>query len=217
MRARRSGSRFGAVKASIYSLAGKEVGDLQLNPDIFGIPYRADILARIVRWQLSARRAGTHASKGVSDISGTTKKPWRQKGTGRARHGSLRSPQFRGGAVIFGPQVRSHAHKLPKKIRALGLRVVLSEANRSGALKVYSSLQEVSGKSKDLRALGTSAKNKTLYISAGRASDAFLRAARNLPFLNILSHEGLNVYDVLRHDRVLVEKEAVQALEERLA
>src|ERR1700704_6727538 len=111
------------MKLAVRNLDNQEVGDIELADEVFGLPVRPDILARMVNWQLAKRRAGTHKAKGISDIQGTTKKPFKQKGGGRARQGSLRSPQFRGGAVIFGPVVRSHAFDLPKKVRKLGLKV----------------------------------------------------------------------------------------------
>src|ERR671924_713400 len=109
------------MKLTVRNLDNKEVGDIELSEEVFGLPVRPDILARVVNWQLAKRRAGTHKTKGISDVSGTTKKPYRQKGTGRARQGSLRSPQFRGGGIVFGPVPRSHAHDLPKKVRKLAM------------------------------------------------------------------------------------------------
>src|SRR5438874_12180128 len=114
------------MRATVRTLDNQEVGDIELSEEVFGLPVRPDILARVVDWQLAKRRAGTHKTKGISEISGTTKKPYRQKGTGRARQGSLRSPQFRGGARIFGPVVRDHGYDLPKKVRKLGLKTALS-------------------------------------------------------------------------------------------
>ena len=114
------------MKVAVCDLENKKVGDIALNPDVFSRPVRADILARVVRWQLAKRQAGTHKTKGISEISGTTRKPYKQKGTGRARQGSLRSPQFRGGATLFGPVVRSHAHSLQKRVRKMGLSIALS-------------------------------------------------------------------------------------------
>src|SRR5258708_39007202 len=122
------------MKLTVRNLDNQEVGDIELSEAVFGLPVRRDILARVVNWQLSKRRAGTHKTKGISDISGTTKKPYRQKGTGRARQGSLRSPQFRAGAAIFGPVVRSHEYDLPKKIRKLGLLSALSAQHEAGQL-----------------------------------------------------------------------------------
>src|SRR5919197_1248142 len=124
------------MKLTVRNLDNKEVGDIDLAEEVFGLPIRRDILARMVNWQLAKRRAGTHKTKGISEIQGTTKKPWRQKGTGRARQGSLRSPQFRGGAVIFGPVVRSHEYGLQKKVRRLGMRCALSAKAAEGKLVI---------------------------------------------------------------------------------
>src|SRR5579863_1709152 len=124
------------MKLPVKSLDNKAAGDIEVADDIFGLPVRKDILARMVQWQLAKRRAGTHKTKGISDISGTTKKPWKQKGTGRARQGSLRSPQFRGGAVIFGPVVRSHEFSIQKKVRRLALKTALSAKQAEGKLVV---------------------------------------------------------------------------------
>src|ERR1700692_3748579 len=124
------------MKLAVRNLDNEEVGDIELADAVFGLPVRRDILARVVAWQLAKRRAGTHKTKGVSDISGTTKRPYKQKGTGRARQGSLRSPQFRGGAVIFGPVVRSHEFGLQKKVRRLALKTALSAEQGEGKLVV---------------------------------------------------------------------------------
>src|SRR5271154_4931943 len=122
------------MKLKVHSLDNKEIGDIDLAEEVFGLPIRRDILARMVNWQLAKRRAGTHKTKGISDIQGTTKKPFKQKGGGRARQGSLRSPQFRGGAVIFGPVVRSHEFGLQKKVRRLALKTALSSKQAEGKL-----------------------------------------------------------------------------------
>ena len=124
------------MQAKVTTLDSKAAGTVELNDAIFGVPVRSDILNRVIKWQLAKRRAGTHKTRGISEISGTTAKPWRQKGTGRARHGSRRSPQFRGGAVTFGPVVRDHAISLPKKVRKLGLRTALSAKAADGKLVV---------------------------------------------------------------------------------
>src|SRR5665213_4026478 len=138
------------MKLTVRNRDNKEVGDIELADAVFGLPVRRDILARVVNWQLAKRRAGTHKAKGISDISGTTKKPHKQKGTGRARQGSLRSPQFRGGAVIFGPVVRSHEFDLQKKVRRLGLKTALSAKQAEGKLVVLDSVQTKDGKTKGL-------------------------------------------------------------------
>src|ERR671938_1168523 len=124
------------MKVQVKSLDNKDLGEIELADEVFGVEVRKDILARMVNWQLAKRRQGTHKTKGISEISGTTKKPYRQKGTGRARQGSLRSPQFRGGAVIFGPVVRSHAFGLQKKVRRLALKTALSAKHADGKLVV---------------------------------------------------------------------------------
>src|SRR5499425_3618047 len=125
------------MKCSVVTLDNAPAGEIELDEEVFGLPVRQDILARVVNWQLAKRRAGTHKTKGISDIAGTTKKPYSQKGTGNARQGSLRSPQFRGGATIFGPVPRSHAHDLPKKVRKLALKNALSAKHKDGKLVVW--------------------------------------------------------------------------------
>ena len=139
-------------KLVVRNLDNQEVGDIELDDAVFGLPIRGDILARVVNWQLAKRRAGTHKTKGISDIQGTTKKPYKQKGTGRARQGSLRSPQFRGGARIFGPVVRSHAFDLQKNVRRLGLKTALSAKHGEGKLVVIDAARSDEAKTKALQA-----------------------------------------------------------------
>jgi large subunit ribosomal protein L4 len=205
------------MKAAVTTLDNKSVGDIELADEVFGLPVRRDILARMVNWQLAKRRAGTHKTKGISDIQGTTKKPWRQKGTGRARQGSLRSPQFRGGAVIFGPVVRSHAFDLQKKVRRLALKTALSAKQAEGKLVVLdaASLKEAKTKSlaKRLEKLGWAS---VLIIDGPTLDDNFARAARNLPGVDVLPQQGANVYDILRRDTLVLTRDAVQHLEARL-
>src|SRR5919112_2218109 len=138
------------MRATVRTLDNQEAGDIELSEEVFGLPVRRDILARVVNWQLAKRRAGTHKTKGISDIRGTTKKPYKQKGTGRARQGSLRSPQFRGGAVIFGPVVRSHEFDLQKKVRKLGLKCALAAKAAEGKLIVLDAASAAEGKTKPL-------------------------------------------------------------------
>src|SRR3989454_10652778 len=140
------------MKLTVRNFANEEVGDIELADEVFGLPVRRDILARMVNWQLAKRRAGTHKAKGISDIQGTTKKPFKQKGGGRARQGSLRSPQFRGGAVIFGPVVRSHEFGLQKKVRRLALKTALSAKQAEGKLVVIDAAKIDEAKTKALRA-----------------------------------------------------------------
>src|SRR5882672_6623371 len=140
------------MQIKVKNLKAEDVGTLELADEVFGLEARIDILARVVDWQLAKRRSGNHKTKGISEISGTTKKPYRQKGTGRARQGSTRSPQFRGGARIFGPVVRSHAHDLPKKVRRLGLKTALSAKQSEGKLAVIDEAHFSEAKTKALRA-----------------------------------------------------------------
>jgi large subunit ribosomal protein L4 len=205
------------MKLTVRNLDNQEVGDIELADAIFGLPLRGDILARVVNWQLAKRRAGTHKTKGISEIQGTTKKPYKQKGTGRARQGSLRSPQFRGGATIFGPVVRSHAFDLPKKVRRLGLKTALSAKQREGMLVVIDEARINEPKTKALAARLAALGWDSVLIIDGEAVDAgFARAARNLPRIDVLSHQGANVYDILRRDRLVLTREAVRHLEARL-
>jgi large subunit ribosomal protein L4 len=205
------------MKLQVTSLDNQEAGDIDLADEIFALPIRRDILARMVNWQLAKRRAGTHKAKGVSDISGTTKKPWRQKGTGRARQGSLRSPQFRGGAVIFGPVVRSHEYGLQKKVRRLALKTALSAKQAEGKLVVLDKAQVDGPKTGALadrfRALGW---ESVLIIDGAALDENFARAARNLPKVDVLPQQGANVYDILRRDTLVLTRDAVAALEARL-
>ena len=205
------------MKVAVCDLENKKVGDITLNPEVFSRPVRADILARVVRWQLAKRQAGTHKTKGISEISGTTRKPYKQKGTGRARQGSLRSPQFRGGATLFGPVVRSHAHDLQKRVRKLGLSIALSARCVEDKLFILDSMAFPSGKTADLKKKIEAWKGRVLFVSAGVPDEGFCKAAHNLWHVNVLPYQGLNVYDILRHDCLVLEKSAVECLEGRLA
>ncbi len=204
------------MKLTVRNLDNQEVGDIELSEAVFGLPVRRDILARVVNWQLSKRRAGTHKTKGVSDISGTTKKPYRQKGTGRARQGSLRSPQFRGGAVIFGPVVRSHEFGLQKKVRRLGLKTALSAKQAEGKLVVVDEARLDDAKTKALRSRFEALGWGSVLIIDGAVNESFARAARNLPKVDVLPEQGANVYDILRRDTLVLTRAAVQQLEARL-
>jgi large subunit ribosomal protein L4 len=205
------------VKLTVTDLDNKSVGDIELAEEVFGVPVRKDILARMVQWQLAKRRAGTHKTKGISEVQGTTKKPWRQKGTGRARQGSLRSPQFRGGGIIFGPVVRSHAFGLQKKVRRLALKTALSAKQAEGKLIVLDSAALAEPKTaplaKRFEKLGW---NSVLIIGGPVLDENFARAARNLPEVDVLPQQGANVYDILRRDTLVLTRDAVQHLEARL-
>ena len=200
----------------IKTLDNGSAGTASLPDEIFAATPRSDILARVVHWQLAKRRAGTHKVKGMGEISGTTKKPYRQKGTGSARQGSLRSPQYRTGGVVHGPVVRDHGYDLPKKVRRLGLISALSQKAAEGKLVVLDAAT-ASGKSaelaKKLKVLGwTSA----LIVDA-TVEENFGRAARNLPKIDILPTVGANVYDILNHEVLAITRAGVEGLKERLA
>jgi large subunit ribosomal protein L4 len=205
------------MKTNVISLENQTVGEIDLADAVFGLPVRTDILARMVNWQLAKRRSGNHKTKGISEISGTTKKPFAQKGGGRARQGSLRSPQFRGGATIFGPVVRSHAHDLPKKVRKLALKTALSAKIADGKLFVLDAANVATPKTRELAtrltALGWSS---VLVIDGADVDVNFALASRNIPYVDVLPQAGANVYDILRHDTLVLTKDAVEALEARL-
>jgi large subunit ribosomal protein L4 len=208
------------MKLKVTDISNKAVGEVEIDDavfaDIFGRKVRKDILARAVNWQLAKRRSGNHKTKEIGDISGTTKKPYAQKGTGNARQGSLRSPQFRGGATIFGPVVRSHAHDLPKKVRKLALKNALSAKHKDGKLVVWGETK-ASGKTKELAAqfkkLGW---GSVLVIDGPEVNEQFAKAARNIPNVDVLPQQGANVYDILRRDTLVLTKGAMEHLVERL-
>jgi large subunit ribosomal protein L4 len=205
------------MKTKVISLDNQSVGEIDLSDDVFGLALRTDLLHRMVTWQLAKRQSGNHKTKGISEISGTTKKPFAQKGGGRARQGSLRSPQFRGGAVIFGPVVHSHAFDMPKKVRKLALKVALSAKAAEGKLIVLDQAKVGAPKTKDLvsrlKALGLSS---VLVIDGAAVDTNFALASRNIPYVDVLPEIGANVYDILRRDTLVLTKDAVQALEARL-
>jgi large subunit ribosomal protein L4 len=205
------------MKTTVKNLNNEEVGEIDLDEAVFGVPLRTDLLARMVNYQLAKRRSGNHKTKGISDISGTTKKPHRQKGTGRARQGSLRSPQFRGGAVIFGPVVRSHAHDLNKKVRKLALKTALSTKLAEGKLVVLDVASVDSHKTKEMalrfKKIGLSS---ALIIDGANLDENFVRASRNVPLIDVLPEQGANVYDILRRDTLVLTRNAVEQLEARL-
>lgn len=204
------------MKLDVKTLDDKSTGTVDLNDDIFGLEPRADILHRCVRYQLAKRQAGTHATLGRSDVRGTTAKMFKQKGTGRARHGNKKVPQFRGGAKAFGPSPRSHAHDLTKKFRALGLRHALSAKAKADELIVLEDTSAADGKTKGLKAqfekLGL---GRALVIEGAEVNENFGRAARNLKEVDVLPVQGINVYDILRSDKLVLTKAAIEALEAR--
>lgn len=206
------------MKLEVVNLQNKKVGDIELPSSIFKQPIRVDILSRVVEWQLAKRRSGAHKTKEIAEISGTTKKMYRQKGTGGARHGSKRAPQFRGGAVIFGPVVRSHAYSLPKKVRQLGLKSVLSSKLESGDIIVVDSFEINKPKTKDLKAILANFGTENILlidVDTTRLTNTAL-AAGNVIGFDVLPQIGANVYDILRKEKLIITIEAVKALEARL-
>ena len=205
------------MKLDVINLDKKSVGSVDVSDDVFGAEVRGDILQRVVRWQLAKRQAGTHKAKVISEVSGTTKKPFKQKGTGGARQGSLRSAQMRGGGVIFGPVVRSHAHSLPKKIRILGLRTAISSKAKDGKLVILDSVESKKGKTKDLaKSFAKLGWTSALIIDGAEVNESFALAARNVKGIDVLPSQGANVYDILRRDTLVLTKAAIEKLEERL-
>jgi large subunit ribosomal protein L4 len=204
------------VKIDITSLDGEAAGSIDLNDAIFGLVPREDLIARMVRYQLAKRRAGTHQTLGRADIWRTGKKLYKQKGTGSARHGSARVPQFRGGGRAFGPVVRSHAHDLPKKLRALALKHALSAKAQDGAIIVWPEAHVGDAKTKLLKAsfakLGLT---NALIIDGSEPEATFRLAARNIPQIDVLPVQGINVYDILRRKKLVLTKAAIDALEAR--
>ena len=204
------------MKADVTTLDAKKAGTVDLSDDVFGLDPRADLLHRMVRYQLAKRRSGTAASKDRSEINATTAKMYRQKGTGRARHGSKKAPIFRGGGKSFGPKPRSHAIELPKKVRALALKHALSSKAKTDTLVVIDSCELKDGKTKALKSrfekLGLAS---ALIIDGATVEDGFARAARNIPRVDVLPVQGINVYDILRHDKLVLTKAALAALEAR--
>ncbi|MBZ0226850.1 MAG: 50S ribosomal protein L4 [Bauldia sp.] len=200
----------------VTTLDGQSGGSIALPDEIFGLEPRADILQRMVRWQLAKRQAGTHKTKTRGEIQMTGAKAYKQKGTGRARHGNKAAPQFRGGGKAFGPVVRSHAHDLPKKVRSLALKLALSAKVKDDKLIV---LAEASAKEPKTKALAANFRNlglaNALIIDGAAVEDNFRLAARNIPEIDVLPVQGINVYDILRRDTLVLTRAAVEALTER--
>jgi large subunit ribosomal protein L4 len=205
------------VKIDVTSFDGQAAGSIELSDEVFGLEPRADLIARVIRWQLAKRRAGTHAVKNRAEIARTGKKMYKQKGTGGARHGSARVPQFRGGGRAFGPQVRSHEHDLTKKVKALALRHALSAKAKDGAIIVWENAQLAEPKTKVLRAgFDKTGVSSALIIDGAALETNFALAARNIPLIDVLPVEGVNVYDIIRREKLVLTRSAVDALEARL-
>ena len=204
------------MKLDVIKLDGSKAGSVDLGEDIFDLEPRADILHRVVRWQRNKAQAGTHKVKTRSEVSYSTKKIYRQKGTGGARHGARSAPIFRGGCVYKGPVVRSHAHDLPKKVRMLGLKLALSAKAKAGELVVIENAAsdgKTGALAKQVKDLGW---KRALVIDGAEVDADFAKAARNIEGLDILPTMGANVYDILKRDTLVITKAGVEALEARL-
>ena len=204
------------MKVKVISLDNKASGDIELDDSIFGVEPRPALLARMVNYQRAKRQRGTHKTKGVSEIAGSTRKPFRQKGTGRARQGSARAAQFRGGQTTFGPVVRSHATELPKKVRRLAMKVALSDKQRDGDLIVLDEAKLAEPKTKTLAAKFNKLGWDTALIVDGEIDRNFKLAARNIPHVDVLPTSGANVLDIMRRGKLVLTRQAVESLQERL-
>ncbi|HYK78174.1 MAG TPA: 50S ribosomal protein L4 [Micropepsaceae bacterium] len=205
------------MKAKVLTLDAADAGEIDLKDDIFGLEPRADLIQRVIVWQLAKRRAGTHKTKTRGEVNRTTKKVYRQKGTGSARHGARSAPLFVGGGKAMAPVLRSHEFDLPKKVRAAGLRHALSSKARDAKLIVLDAAAVAEIKTKTLaQRLGKLGSGHMLIVD-GTFDEKFHRSARNLAKVSLIPAAGLNVYDVLRRDTLVMTRAAVKAIEERLA
>ena len=205
------------MKQDILNLENKNVGTIELNDAIYGLEVRADILHRVVNWQLARLQSGNHKTKGRSEVALTPAKPFKQKGSGNARQGSRKGTQFRKGGIVFGPVVRDQSHDLTKKFRKLGLKTALSAKAKEGNLVVLDEAKLSAPKTKDLAAkLNACGLNNCLIIDGKEVDMNFALASRNIEGVDILPTMGANVYDILRRDKLVLTKDAVSCLEERL-
>lgn len=205
------------MKCKVIKLDNSDAGEIDLDDAVFGVPVRKDLLARMVNYQLAKRRQGTHKTKTVGEISGSGTKPFRQKGTGRARQGSKRAAQMRGGQTTFGPQPRSHAHNLTKKVRKLALRNALSAKQADGKLVVLDAATAAEPKTKAVAAqLAGLGWQSALIIDTAETDRNFSLAVRNIPGVDVLPQDGANVFDILRRDTLVITRQAVEQLQERL-
>lgn len=203
------------MKLKVVNQSAKAVGDIELDDLIYGLTPREDILARVVAWQLAKRRSGNHKTKVRSEVSGSTRKIYKQKGTGSARHGARRGAQFRKGGIIFGPVVRSHEYDLPKRVRKLGLRMALSAKAQAGNLIIIDNLMMAEPKiNKEIAATFHSA--SMLFVANDSVDVNFARSISNIVGLDVLPQIGANVYDIVRKEKVIITSDAAKALEERL-
>jgi len=206
------------MKCDVLTLDNKKAGSIDLADGVFGSEVRKDVILRMVNWQLARRRSGNHKTKNVSEIQGTTAKPWNQKGTGRARAGTVRATQFRGGSTVFGPIVRDHSHKLPRKVRQMAMRSALSSKQADGKLIILEEATLDAPKTKELAAKLSALGWSNVLIVTGEEVDGNLaRAAANIANVDVLPQQGANVYDIIRRDTLVLTKDAAAHLQERLS
>ena len=204
------------MKINVCSLDNKSLKEINLDKNIFQVEVKNEIIYRMVRYQLAKKQSGNHSTKSISEISGTTKKPFKQKGTGSARQGSRRSPHMRGGSAMFGPRVRSHAHKLPKKIRSLALKMSLSQKCSEGKIKILSDLALSKSKTSLLQDKIKKFDAKSiLFIGGKKIEKNFLNASKNIPNIDVLPSQGLNVYNILKRDYLFISEDALNFINER--
>lgn len=205
-------------RVALYNIQGQQVGEVDLDDRVFGGHINEAVLHDAIVMQLASRRQGTAATRGWAEVSGGGRKPWRQKGTGRARAGSIRSPLWRGGAIIFGPQPRDYGYRLPKKVRRLALRSALASKVRDGNIIVLDELKMAKPRTRDMAHIlnNLNAGNKALVVTATREPNVEL-SARNLPGVRFLTSDGINVYDLLAYDKLVITKDAVARVQEVLA
>ncbi|WP_046213347.1 50S ribosomal protein L4 [Paenibacillus wulumuqiensis] len=205
-------------KVALYSIDGSQVGEIELSDSVFGIEPNTSVLHDAVVMQRASLRQGTHKVKGRSEVRGGGRKPWKQKGTGRARQGSIRSPQWKGGGVVFGPTPRSYAFKLPKKVRRLAIKSALSSKVVANEIIVLDTLTLNSPKTKEFAAILNNLKvDRKALIVASEYDNNVALSARNIPGIKFVAADGVNVLDVLVHDKLILTKEAVQKVEEVFA
>lgn len=205
------------MKCKVISLDNKAAGEIELDDAIFGVPVRKDLLSRMVNYQLAKRRQGTHKTKTVGEISGSKAKPFKQKGTGRARRGSNRSAQMRGGQTTFGPTPRSHDLEMPKKVRRLALKAALSAKQADGKLIVVDAAKMSEPKTKPMAVtLNKLGLTSALIVDGAELDQNMVLATRNIPGIDLLPQKGANVFDILRRDTLVLTRDAVEQLQERL-
>ncbi|TDJ70344.1 MAG: 50S ribosomal protein L4 [Proteobacteria bacterium] len=205
------------MKCKVISLDNKAAGEIELDDAVFGAPVRRDLLSRMVNYQLAKRRQGTHKTKTVGEISGTGAKPFRQKGTGRARRGTNRAAQMRGGQTTFGPTPRSHDIEMPKKVRQLALKSALSAKQADGKLIVLDEAKSADPKTKSIAGkLDKLGWSSALIVGGAEIDRNFMLATRNIPGIDFMPNKGANVFDILRRDTLVLTREAVEFLQERL-